>query len=90
MGDRCLCFRIATCTLQLALCFGALLFKHFSERITGIADVFAKQVAGRNNVALAAQIEYLVMLFVCPFYAMSIGATPSSTIDRTWSGWRRR
>ena len=62
---------MATCILQLALCFGALLFEHFFERITGMADVFAKQFAGGNNIALAAQLEYLVMLFVRPFHAMS-------------------
>ena len=52
------------------LCFGSFLFQHFFERVTGMTDVFSKQVAGGDNVALATQLENLVMLFVRPFHAV--------------------
>src|ERR1700719_1077464 len=35
-----------------------------------MTNVFSKQVAGVNNVALATQLENLVMLFVRPFDAV--------------------
>ncbi len=58
------------CILQFALCFISFLFEHFFERVPGMPDVLSKQVTGSDNIALAAQIEDLVMLFVRPVHAV--------------------
>ncbi len=69
--ERLLRFRTPACRFQFALCLNSLLLEHFSQRIASMPDMLSKQVTGGHDVALAAQIEDLVMLFVRPLHAVS-------------------
>src|SRR3989442_9683928 len=57
--------------LGLNLCFGAFLLEHFFKRVTGIPDVLSQELASCGSIAGPAQLENLVMLFICPLQAGS-------------------
>ena len=92
----CSWLRSSARTLRLNLSLSSFLLEHVFERVAGVLNVFAKELAGCSNITpLPTQLEHTVMLFIRSLYAvcqiqLQAGVALSAVVDVSNDGHEAR